>query len=149
MKESMPQPNKHWQEEDLLARLYGLTPEAEDAHLAACLDCRARWDTLVAARRGVLVEPLVPEYILHAQRRAIFARIDRARSPWRWIPVPVLATAAVLALGIALHQPAPVPAPQQTAAISDTQLMNEIATMANQEEPRATETLKGLFAEAQ
>jgi anti-sigma-K factor RskA len=147
--EKMTQRNGHWREDDLLLKLYGLDVSAQDSHLEACPECRMKWESLVAVRRDALREPALSEDFLRSQRQRIFARVERSRSIWRWIPAPVLATAVVLTIGIALHQPAPTAPAPQVAALSDTQLISEIDTVAGQEEPRAAEALKGLFSEAQ
>ena len=147
--EKMTERNGHWQEDDFLLKLYGLDSSAQDSHLESCPECRAKWESLVAVRRDALREPALSEDYLRSQRQRIFARVERSRSMWRWLPAPVLATAAVLTVGIALHQPTPTAPAPQIAAVSDTQLMSEINTVAGQEEPRAAEALKGLFSEAQ
>jgi hypothetical protein len=153
--------DRHWQDGDLLSRLYGLAPEggAPDEHLTSCGECSGRWEALRLARAETLSEAgigLVPETRLLEQRRALWARIDHPHRFWfsKW--APVAATAVMLAAGIVLVHPArPISAPDpqarsQTAAnaaasISDAELFSDLSTMASPAAPQAAEPIRGLF----
>ena len=67
-----------------------------------------------------------------------------------WRAMPVAATALMLFVGVALHRtPAPGIAPVEVAAVqtvSDTQLFTELASVVNQESPRAADPIQGLFS---
>ncbi len=143
----------HWTEEAMLDRLYGLDPRAglDASHLDSCAECSARFSSL-QARRSVVVDAHAPvsEDRLRAQRLAVFARIETARRPWVWRLVPAAATALVVMMGVALHQPAPVVEPKPVAVLaqSDRELLSEIATLMEEDEPRAAVPIRGLFADS-
>jgi hypothetical protein len=140
----------HWQEDDLLARLYGLEPERKERlhALESCPECSSRFDALSVRRRQVLSGAPVSDDFLRAQRQAIYAKIeDRKRSPLHSWKVPVGATALVVFMGVLLQQPAPKPREEPVAAVSDAQFFSEIATLASDDEPRAAQPIKALFSE--
>ncbi|MGJ5820346.1 hypothetical protein [Paludibaculum fermentans] len=142
----------HWTESDLISRLYGLDPEQgrSAAHLEECRECGALWLS-VQARRGsvVNVAPVPDEALeerLRAQRQAVWARIEKPRRPFLWRMLPAAATALMIFAGVAMHQVKPPVPPVQTAStVSDAQFFNEIASVVNQETPRAADPLQGLF----
>ncbi len=153
---------RHWQDDDLFRKLYGLSPESlvSEAHLVACRECSSRWMALRLARTESLrqaQDALVQETRLHEQRRALWARIDHPRRFWlsKWIPAA--ATSLMLAVGLVLLHPAkPLPAPvslagqsanqSDTAApISDAELFSDLSAMALPTTPRAAEPIRGLF----
>ena len=153
---------RHWQDDDLFRKLYGLSPESlvSEAHLVACRECSSRWMALRLARTESLREAqdgLVPESWLHEQRRALWARIDHPRRFWLSKWVPVAATSMMLAVGLVLLHPArPLPAPvshasrsanqSNTAApVSDAELFSDLSAMASPTTPRAAEPILGLF----
>lgn len=147
---------KHWTDDELLNRLYGLDPAAgsDPAHLDRCKDCGARWSALLAKRESIRAGsvPLV-EARLREQRELVWKRIEQTRRPFAWRMIPVAATALVVTLGISLHRgPAPVPDPRETAQtvkaepqISDAELFTEIASAANTYVPRGADPLRNLF----
>jgi hypothetical protein len=142
----------HWQDDDLLVRLYGLEPERREAlhALESCPECSARFDAFSQRRRQGLSASPVSDDFLRAQRQAIYAKIeDRKRSPLHSWKVPVGATAVVVFLGVLLQQPAPKPIEEPVAAVSDAQFFSEIATLASDDEPRAAQPIKALFSESQ
>jgi hypothetical protein len=156
-----PDNARHWEDGDLLRRLYGLEPEgaASDEHLASCGECSGRWEALRLARAETLSEAaggLVPEPRLLEQRRALWARIDHPHRFWfsKW--APVAATAVMLVTGFVLMHPArPLSAPvsqtrSQTASIaaapiSDAELFSDLSAMASPAAPQAAEPIRGLF----
>lgn len=153
---------RHWQDDDLLRKLYGLPPESvvSDAHLVACRECSSRWMELRFARAETLREPetgLVAESRLSEQRKAFWARIDHPRRFWLAKWAPVAATSIMLAVGMALLHPAlplrePVSQASQAgsrsdsaAQVSDAELFSDLSAMASPAAPRAAEPILGLF----
>lgn len=145
----------HWTESDLIDRLYGLDPAAgqSERHLDECAQCGQAFAEL-SSRRGQVIaaQAQVSNDQLRAQRQAIWARIEQPQRSAIWRAVPVAATAMLLFVAVALHQaPAPQMEPMTTAAVqpavSDTQLFTELASVVNQESPRAADPIRGLFAD--
>ena len=148
---------RHWEDGDLLRRLYGLEPEGSvsEEHLTSCRECSGLWKALRLARAETLSEAgvdLVPEARLIEQRRALWARIDHPHRFWfsKW--APVAATAVMLVTGFVLIHPArPLVAPvtqttSSTAApISDAELFSDLSAMASPAAPQAAEPIRGLF----
>lgn len=157
MGEQMREGARHWEDSDLLLKLYGLAPEggASEEHLVSCEECSRRWAALRSARIETLGEVgagLVPETRLLAQRRAIWARIEHPRRSWLLKWAPVAATATMLVAGLVLLHPVrPVPAPasqqaeSSVAPISDAELFSDLADMASASAPRAADPIRGLF----
>lgn len=143
----------HWTDEELLQRVYGLETAAPAAHLEECAHCAARWSALQRKRQAMVAQAPASEAQedrLRAQRQAIWKRIEQPGRPLLWRAMPVAATALLLVIGISLQPPAPVPGNVQISSvkeISDEQLFTELASMANQEAPRASDPIRGLFAE--
>jgi len=143
----------HWKESDLIDRIYGLEPAQGLSlrHLDECPECAQEWAALAARRGSVLAAPArVSEEQLRAQRQAIWARIEHPGRTMFWRAMPAAAMALLLFVGIALHQtPVPQPEPVEVAAVqtvSDAQLFTELASVVNQESPRAATPIQGLFA---
>lgn len=144
----------HWKESDLIDRLYQLEPAQGPAvrHFDECPECAEAWAALVARRDGLLSAPVqVSDERLRVQRQAIWAGIEPPRRPLLWRAMPAVATALLLIVGVALHQsPAPRMQPVEVAAVqtvSDSQLFTEIASVVNQESPRETDPIRGLFSD--
>lgn len=144
----------HWKESDLMDRLYQLEPAQGLAvrHLDECPECAEAWAALVTRREAVLTAPVqVSDERLRVQRQAIWAGIEQPRRPLLWRAMPAAATALLLFVGIALHQsPAPQMQPVEVATVqtvSDSQLFTEIASVVNQESPRETDPMRGLFSD--
>lgn len=143
----------HWTDEELLSRLYGVGPEeaARAEHLSVCAECSARWRRLEESRGRILESAqlaVVDDARLRAQRDAVWRRLEESRRPWIWRIVPAGATAALVLVAVLLNTPAPRIEPADVASvhqISDEQLFNEIASMVNEEAPRAAKTIQGLF----
>jgi hypothetical protein len=133
--------DRHWSNDDLLQRLYGLRPD--DPHLAECEDCRRRWLALGEARRHALAEPEIAADVLERQRREVYRRLGENDFPMAWRPLaPVLAMAALFVLGTVLLRPVPEPQP---SLASDTQFFAEIDSELSSAEPRAAEPIHALF----
>lgn len=151
--------NGHWTDDDLLRRLYGLEPEGlAPAHLAACRECRERYETLLARRNEVRPMPPADEQRLRAQREAVWSRVEnRRRLPLAGWRVPAAATAAVLALAVWIARPGLDPAGNEEdplveiaeiaspQPLSDTQFFEEIALAASSPEPRGAAAVENLF----
>jgi len=133
--------SRHWNDDELIARLYGLGPQ--DGHLEECGKCSARWRSLVAARERRPAEEPVSEEFLAAQRQSVIRRLDAGRGFRRWLILwpPALATAAVVVLAVVLYRPSPV-APRDP---SDAELFAESYSLAQGLEPVAVEWVHGLF----
>ncbi len=144
---SVNQKHAHWTDDELLDRLYVSGGECD------CAECAARWRTLTERRAGLLEQSRAAELSdqrLREQRAAIWKRIETPRRPLVWRAVPAAATALVLLFGVALNQPAPrvnTPVTTATAQISDEQLMTEVASLLNQDTPRAADPMRALFSE--
>jgi hypothetical protein len=139
--------DKHWNDDELIGRLYGVGPE--DGHLEECRDCAGRWRQLLAVRRCVLEAPEPSQEFLAAQRRALCERIERGDAPsWRVPFIPSMAGAVMmLLLGFLLSGPRPAQQPSM-AASSDVQL-TEVYAAVQDVEPAAVEPIHGLFEENQ
>ena len=143
----------HWNESDLIGHLYGLEPAPDRLarHLNECPDCGQAWETLRSRRSEILAAPAqVSDEQLRSQRQAIWARIEQPQRLTLWRAMPVAATALLLFVGVALHQtPAPRMESVEVASVqtvSDTQLFTELASVVNQESPRAADPIQALFA---
>lgn len=147
--------NKHWTSTELLNRVYGAGPQdvEMDRHLDACLDCRAKWEELAAARQHMLRqdEGVSPEF-LATQRERIYSRIEtRKRSAFfvRWSPA--LAVAGMALCVVLWKSPAQrsITQPVEVATASDAQLMTDIYKTVYDSEPDVVEPLHGLFESKQ
>jgi hypothetical protein len=143
--------NRHWTDDELLDRLYGLHEESGLAleHLKHCAECETRWLGLQARRAAQTGSPSqVSEVRMREQRAAIWRKIEAPERGLWWKAVPVMATALMLVVGVSLHRPDPAPAPAQVASVvSDAEFFNEVATMVNEDTPRAADPMRELFSE--
>lgn len=134
----------HYAESDFLDRLYDVG--REDGHLDECEECRAKYETWVAARKRVTLEPEVPAAFLAEQRRQILERSGQSlgsfRNFWRWSPALV---AAAMAVVMVMWKEPEKAAPAETMRASDTQVLAEIYKTAYDVEPQAVAPLHGLF----
>ncbi len=136
--------DKHWTDEELIARLYDV--RAEDDHLAQCASCSQRLNA-IRARRGSLRPPQIevtPE-LLAAQRRAVRARIGEKRHFLPKILVPVAVTLLAAAILI-IYKPAPV-SPPAKAPISDSELFDDVFARISDPLPSSAEPIRSLFEE--
>ena len=147
--------SRHWGDDELLDRLYGLAPAPgfDAAHLESCPVCADRWTALATSRAALLAAAppatLALDARLRVQRSAIWNRIERPVQHFLARLAPVAATALMIVVGVALHQVQPPAPPVQIAAISDDQLFSDIATVVSQETPAAAEPIRALFAATQ
>jgi len=145
--------NRHWTDDDFIAKVYGLGPE--DEHLAECGGCRESWLRFQARRAAVLAsaDREVPAAVLASQRRAIMERIAERDHPAVKKLIPVLAAAGAVALGLLLTLPpskAPVTSSNKTGIenpLSDAQLFQEAAAIGQSAEPRGARPIEALFQE--
>ncbi|MCL6507040.1 MAG: hypothetical protein K6T59_08440 [Bryobacteraceae bacterium] len=132
---------RHWSDEDLIARLYGLEPE--DKHLEECEECGRRWRALLAARERFLAEPELPAGFLARQRAQIHAVLDQWAQPWwRRAWAPVTAAAGMVLLALLIVRPAPTPQP--SIASSEPQVFAEVYALV-ESEPEAVTPIYALF----
>jgi hypothetical protein len=156
--------NQHVSDDALVDRLYGLSGEDHEAHLAGCADCARRWDEMRRIRVEINArltgsEPVSTEF-LAAQRRRIYARLGESpQTGWKkaaW--APALAATALLAIGIAVYRPVPshgaahvgshVTGGAQTAPRPDTddaQLFADVYSMEQSSEPSVAAPIHTLF----
>jgi len=141
----------HCTDDVLIAKLYGLDVGSSDAlHLNGCAVCAGRLDAMADRRRQAAGQSAVSDDVLREQRARIHARIEDGRRLSFWLrPAPAVAVALVIAAGLMFRPIATAPTPVQTASTeSDAQFFSEIATVADQQEPRAADPIRGLFDEA-
>ncbi len=133
--------SRHWDDDEVVARLYGLGPE--DGHAAECEECAARLRAMQAAREGAAGPVAVSEEFLAAQRQSVYRELERGAGHRHWYAFApaALATAAVVVLAVALYRPSPVP----VADPSDAALFAESYALAAGEEPEAVQWMHGLF----
>lgn len=138
---------RHWTDEQLIGRLYGL--DADDSHLRDCDECAVRWQKAVSARTRVTEAPELSAERLEEQRRQIFRRMEeRAPHLGSFELAHGLAMAMVLLLfGVLLLGPKPKPEP--SLASSDNQFFSEVYSVAQSTEPRAFAPVRGLFEDEQ
>jgi anti-sigma factor RsiW len=135
--------SRHWDDRELIERLYGVGPE--DGHLDECDRCAGRWSALVSARDQVLAPPSISEELMARQRLAIRQSLENAGVQRGWLPYAwATATAAVLLAAVLLYRPAPAPEP-----LSDRQFFSDVYSMARSSEPLAAEPMHALFEEEQ
>ncbi len=137
----------HWNDDDLINRLYGVGPA--DDHVERCADCGRRWSEMLARRGKILEAPAVPEALLSAQRRAILGRMRAPEERRAWRMVPSFAAAALLVVAIGINTPAPKPVPAIASSdaqfSNDAQFFNDIFSSISGAAPRAVAPVEGLF----
>jgi hypothetical protein len=144
--------NDHLSNNQLLEQVYGVG--SGEAHLRECPECSARLESLlrIKARHqaGAHARAHASSAFFAAQRRAVYARLDRAAASYvRW--APALAGAAILAVGLVLMPHAQVRAPRATAPaahveLSDNeQLFSDLYSMEQSVEPSADAPIHELF----
>lgn len=140
---------RHWNDDELIARLYGVGPP--DGHLEECEDCAGRWRRLLAARQRLLRPPEVSEKRMALLRHAINRRIEEPAENWRPAFAGALATVALLFLALLLSRPAPSPEPLMavSSAPSEAELFAEIYDTAETAEPAAVAPIHSLFEEGE
>jgi predicted anti-sigma-YlaC factor YlaD len=140
----------HWTDEQLIEHLYGVGLEA--SHIDTCDYCRQRLADMKAQRRMVDTVAAVranevPADLLAAQRRSIYARLER-ESGWmaawhirRW--AATCATVAILGGATFLFEQQHTQPVQNK--MSDAQLVQEVSQIASDQEPAPVAPLQGLF----
>jgi hypothetical protein len=137
---------KHWDDDALIGRLYGVGPD--DGHLGDCAECAQRWQTLLARRESVLAQPGLPEELMDRQRREVYQRLESSAKRRWWLPfAPVAATAGVVLLAVVLFRSGPAPPPVVSSA--DSGLYTEVYSLVQTSEPQAVEPIHALFEEGQ
>jgi hypothetical protein len=135
----------HWTDEQLIDHLYGIGPA--DGHLSQCEFCHGRLTAMEARRKQALAEETVSHEFLAAQRRAIYARLEKPHRWWDSLPMRRLA--AGVAMLVVLAGSAAVYEKHRrdmaAEAISDAQLVQDVAQMSFESESPATAPLRELF----
>ena len=134
--------NGHWNQDELIAWLYGVGPG--DGHLDSCGECRAKADWLQSRMAEVRrAEPDVHPAFLARQRRAVLDRVGGTRpARVRWLAT--VAVAAMLLMAVALQSPSPRPE-TLTASNAEAELFEEVFNTVAWAEPEAVTPLYGLF----
>ena len=136
--------DRHYNEDELLDRLYGISARS-CVHLDACEECRSRWNALCNSRSAELArlqsEP-AESYLLHQHVKLMNTVLHRTDRPWLPGPLPALALALVCAMAILLIRPAPISEPYR---ISDAQFFAEAYRVAESIEPRSAAPIRNLF----
>ncbi len=144
---------EHLDENEVLAWLYAEEDGRVSQHMAECASCREHAGHLRAQR--ALFEEQYPAgeevnfEFLAAQRRSIYARIDRQqRAGWlfamqRWVTAGSLATALIA--GVVLVEQHYTQ--DRQPSISDSQLAAEVNQFANDSTPPPTQPITALFSE--
>jgi hypothetical protein len=144
--------NKHYTDDELIGRLYGL--DRGDGHLDLCGECKARLAEM-KQRQSLATshEPRLTPGFLAEQRHAVWARIEKPAAPHLfWRTASAFAGMAVLVIAFLAYHPTPnAPAPQPSASVaasvSDEELYADISTVVNTPEPLAATPIRGLFEE--
>ena len=133
---------RHWSDDDLISRLYGVGPG--DDHLDTCPECARRWEILERRRARLLASaPAVPDGLFLAERRAIRMRLGAPKRKWRFDTVSTVASAVLLTLVVLMmFQPGPKPQPTDAA---DAKLFEEVFDLVASPEPSAVEPVRSLF----
>jgi hypothetical protein len=141
---------QHLSNDELLDRMYGLG-ESGVPHLRECAECSSRLQALERRRAEATVESagskVSSNEFLIAQRRAIYARLDRpVLAHARWAPA-ALAAAFLLVMGVFLARPHAVRPPDAASGVElrNEQLFSDLYSMEQSDEPRAAAPLHALF----
>lgn len=141
---------KHWTEDEFIARLYELGPQ--DGHLEECPECAVRWRQLLARREELRAPLALDEALLARRRQAVYAagQIPPAR---RWVPygLAVAASVAVFAVALSVSRQAGPPAQvaDSSQTISDSELLADVYSLVHSPEPAALEPVRALFEEVE
>ncbi len=165
--------NPHLSQDELLDHMYGgqiYGVGSREAHLRECEECSGRMQALLETKARLraelpalqsTAEAQISDEFLAAQRRSIYARLDRnAAVHVRW--APALAFAGLLAMGLILYRPhsqyGPAQSPDPTARVelnarvevnvggnNDAQLVSDLYSMEESVEPLAAAPIHGLF----
>jgi predicted anti-sigma-YlaC factor YlaD len=134
--------DRHWSDDDLLARIYGIGPQ--DGHLDSCESCRGRWQELQLRRERLLVrEPWIPQDFLAAQRHSIYERLEGKQRGFHLQLVHTLAALLLVFVILTVFGPAPRRQPVDTT--SDDKVFEDVFEIATSTEPSAVEPVQSLF----
>ena len=137
--------DRHWTDDELVARLYGIGPE--NNHLDMCLSCTRRFEAIRQKHRSMCpAEVDLSEEQLAAQRRAIYAQLGEQRRSFPRVLVPVLAT-LLLASAIIVYRPARTHVPPPADHVSDSQLFEDVFRSVSDPAPSAVGPIRSLFEE--
>lgn len=154
--------HRHLSDDELLDRMYlGEVHASERApHLQECAECAGRLQAMERRRTEVgsaaaAAESAISNEVLIAQRRTIYARLDRPVSVHaRWAPA-ALAAVFLLVMGVFLARPhaayhpalSPDPAPGVAVSgeVNAEQLFSDLYSMEQSVEPRAAAPIHALF----
>ncbi len=145
--------HQHLHDDVFIDGLYGLA-EVEDL-VGSCPQCASRWVELREKRAIIAVTLNPPPQVLAAQRRNIYARIERPQT-WsdlvrlHWAGPVVAAAAAVCLLAVGVFVYRPLNAVQHVATpVSVTQQLPEVYSdvysMEQSFEPSASASFRVLF----
>ncbi|MGQ9634807.1 MAG: hypothetical protein ACUVXB_11255 [Bryobacteraceae bacterium] len=141
---------KHWTDDEFIARLYELGPQ--DGHLEECPECAARWRQLLARREELRAPLPMDEALLARQRQAVYeaGQTPPARRLVLY-GLAAAASAAVFAVALSVHRLAGPPAPVTDAPqmISDSELLADVYSLVQSPQPAALEPVRALFEEVE
>jgi hypothetical protein len=147
MREGNMSGHEHLSEDSLLDAIYGIATKGAEAHLGVCAECARRLSEWHGTRSAEAESADISGEFLAAQRKQIYARIERPLSK-QWLWAPGLAGCA-LALVIFAYHPAPKAPREAHADMSDAQLFGEVYSMEQSLEPAAVAPARALFEEQQ
>lgn len=144
--------NAHLSQDELLDQVYGIGAAA--GHLQECAECSARFQALLRTKTQLREEADAgcqpSSAFFAAQRRAVYARLDRAAASYvRW--APALAGAGLLAIGLLLLPHGQVGSPHraapsaQTEMSGDDQLLSDLYSKEQSLEPSGAAPIHELF----
>jgi hypothetical protein len=139
--------HEHLSEDSLLDAIYGIATKDAEAHLGVCAECARRLSDWHRTRSGEAESADISVEFLAAQRRQIYARIERpSRKQWLWAPG---LAACALAIVIFAYHPSQQTPRDTHADLSDAQLFGEVYSMEQSLEPAAAAPARALFEEQQ
>jgi predicted anti-sigma-YlaC factor YlaD len=134
--------NRHWSDDDFLARLYGIGPTND--HLDACEECRTRWEKLQLERIRMLSREIqVSQELLDRQRRSVFGRLEQSPRRVRLRLAASLAALLLTLVIVALVRPSLQREPMDVA--SEAKIFEEVFKISSSTEPSAIEPMQLLF----
>jgi hypothetical protein len=134
--------NRHWSDEDFVARLYDVGPD--DDHLESCAECMQRWEKHRLRRQLLLAStPQVPAGFLDGQRRSILGLLQEPPRAPHFRLAPALTAILLILVVITIFRPAP--RQQYVEIVPDEQLFEEVFSLVSTSEPQAVEPLRSLF----
>jgi len=139
--------HEHLSEDSLIDAVYGIAAKDAEIHLGVCAECARRLSGLHRMRSAEAEKADISCEFLAAQRKQIYARIERP-SGKQWLWAPGLAACA-LAIVIFAYHPAQQTPREAHADLSDAQLFGEVYSMEQSLEPAAVAPARALFEEPQ